>query len=91
MNIRMLGSLRRIVDEEELSFAGEAEVDEAIEKLVERHRPEFQRQLSDPHPQNIAQSALIMLNGVEINNLNGLRTRLSDDDKLVIIPVAHGG
>ncbi|MBS7638775.1 hypothetical protein KEJ49_07870, partial [Candidatus Bathyarchaeota archaeon] len=33
----------------------------------------------------------ILINGVEVNNLEGLKTQVEDGDMLVIIPVTHGG
>ena len=39
---------------------------------------------------NLAQ-ILILLNGVEINGFMGLRTPLAEGDRLVFIPVSHGG
>jgi molybdopterin converting factor small subunit len=36
-------------------------------------------------------NALIMVSGREIGTLNGLETKLTEDDKLSLLPVAHGG
>jgi molybdopterin converting factor small subunit len=41
---------------------------------------------SDPRP-----NALIMVSGREIGTLNGLETKLTEDDELSLLPVAHGG
>jgi molybdopterin converting factor small subunit len=32
-----------------------------------------------------------MVSGREIGSLNGLETRVSSDDELALLPVAHGG
>ena len=41
---------------------------------------------ADPRP-----NALIMVSGREINTLNGLETKLTENDELSLLPVAHGG
>jgi len=41
---------------------------------------------SDPRP-----NALIMVSGKEITALKGLDTKLSENDELSLLPVAHGG
>jgi len=43
-------------------------------------------ELNDPRP-----NVLIMLNKKEISALNGLETGVKDGDKLVLLPVSHGG
>jgi molybdopterin converting factor small subunit len=44
------------------------------------------QQLEDPRP-----NALILVNGREISVLNGFETNLKDGDKIVLVPVVHGG
>jgi molybdopterin converting factor small subunit len=34
---------------------------------------------------------LILVNGIEIDNLDGLKTVLIDDSEIVFVPVTHGG
>jgi molybdopterin converting factor small subunit len=41
---------------------------------------------ADPRP-----NALIMVSGREISTMQGLETRLSENDVVSILPVAHGG
>ncbi len=36
-------------------------------------------------------NALIMISGREIGTLDGLETKLTEDDELSLLPVAHGG
>jgi len=46
----------------------------------------FDSEMADPRP-----NALIMVSGREIGTLEGLETRLTEDDELSLLPVAHGG
>jgi molybdopterin converting factor small subunit len=43
-------------------------------------------EMADPRP-----NALIMVSGREINTLKGLETKLTENDELSLLPVAHGG
>lgn len=70
----------------ELAIKPPAEVAQVIHSLSELHGGEA---LIDP--KNLLEEALILINGVEINNLEGLKTQVEDGDMLVIIPVTHGG
>lgn len=53
---------------------------------IEARRLLIDLELSDPRP-----NSLILLNGQEINALNGLQTAVNDGDEVTLIPVAHGG
>jgi len=43
-------------------------------------------EMADPRP-----NALIMVSGREIATLDGLDTKLTEDDELSLLPVSHGG
>jgi len=45
----------------------------------------------DPNPLEDPSSYLVLVEGVEVGNLEGLDTPLKDGQKLVVIPVVHGG
>jgi molybdopterin converting factor small subunit len=47
--------------------------------------------LLDSETSDPRSNALIMVSGREIGTLNGLQTKLSRDDELSLLPVAHGG
>ena len=93
VNVRMMGTLRDAAgsSEEELSLEEGADVSTAIRELIDEHGEGFERALVDPVIQSALPNALILLNGVEIGNLKGLVTALRDGDKMVLLPVTHGG
>ncbi|MFB0558249.1 MAG: MoaD family protein [Candidatus Bathyarchaeia archaeon] len=93
VNVRMMGTLRDATgrSEEELSLEEGADVSSAIRELIDEHGEELERALVDPVIQSALPNALILLNGVEIGNLKGLVTALRDGDKMVLLPVTHGG
>ena len=68
-----------------------ATVGNVVEKLVESSPPEFKEALVDPVLHDPLPNALILVNGREINVLDGVGTVVGDGDEVVFVPVTHGG
>lgn len=68
-----------------------AVVKNLIHKLTETFSPKFKQALIDTDLNDPRPNTLILVNGKEINILNGLETKLNQDDEVAIIPVSHGG
>ena len=77
--------------EEELTLEDGASVSSVIRRLIEEHGDELGSALMDPIIQNPLPNTLILLNGVEINNLQGLSTIVGDGDVLILLSVTHSG
>ena len=95
VHIRLYGVFRSAAKASELDLTIPDEnptVKSAISQLVLKESFSDLKKLlldvetSDPRP-----NALIMVSGREINTLNGLDTKLTKDDELALLPVAHGG
>ena len=92
VRVRMLGTLGDAsVDRDDLIFQGEVDVSGIVRRLIDEHGERLGGLLIDSVLKNPLPNALILLNGVEINNLEGLRTVVRDGDLLTILPIAHGG
>lgn len=91
--VRMMGTLRaasgRLEASVDLPEGGD--VSNVLQTLVEKFDESFKDVLLDPVIQSPSANALIILNGVEINNLQGLNTKLKDGDELILLPITHGG
>ena len=66
-------------------------VRKVIQKLTEAFSSEFERGLVDPELEDPRPNALILVNGKEINVLQGLETKVKDGDEIVLVPVSPGG
>ena len=62
-----------------------------ISTLIEYFGEEFRKVILDPMMNSPLPNALILVNGVEINNLKGLDTAVSENDDVVLLSVTHGG
>lgn len=92
VRVRLLGVFRGLAGKDQLLLTLErATVREAIQALIERLPTEIGAMLIDPELNDPQPNALVLLNGREINVLNGLETVVSDGDEVTLIPVAHGG
>ena len=86
VRVRLLGSLRpaEMRGEVEVTLPTGSNLTTLIEHISEEY-PEVADSLRSPS------GNLIMLGGVEVGNLGGLATPLSDGAEVVLIPVTHGG
>ena len=66
-------------------------VDDVLTRISTSLQKDFNQALIDPELNDPRPNVLILLNNVEINVLDGLNTKIEDGDKVVFIPVAHGG
>lgn len=93
VRVRMMGTLKAVSGEQEreLSLPGDADVALVVRRLVEECGDEFGATLLDPVLGSPMPNVLILLNGVEIDNLEGLETPVDDGDVLTFLSVTHGG
>ncbi|MGD0805195.1 MAG: MoaD/ThiS family protein [Candidatus Bathyarchaeia archaeon] len=87
VRVRLLGSLRPpgIPKEIEVEIPADSKIASLIEELS-RLYPEIASSLINSSTVN-----LIMLEGIEVGNLEGLDTFLDQNATVIIVPVTHGG
>ncbi len=92
LKVRMLGVLLEVggSKEQTIDVVEGATIDSVIRDLMaEDERLEgvlWDKQVNSPLP-----NALIMLDGIEVNNLEGLETPVKRGQELVLLSVVHGG
>ncbi len=93
ITIEFLGVLSKLAKSSDicLKFRTPVTVCDVISKLVCNLSPEFRKSLIDPELNDPRPNVLIMLNKKEISALEGLDTLVKNGDKLVLLPVSHGG
>ncbi len=84
IDIRILGFFQEYTGKNfiQIEYRKGLTVGEAIKQLSQ--------ELYD-YIKNHMENAVILVNGVSINNLKGLDTRLRDGDRLALMPVVGGG
>lgn len=93
IEIELLGALRKIVGNDlfSLEFDDSTAVRDVIAELTNLLSSRFKQVLVDPELNDPRPNVIILLNKVEIGVLKGLDTEVENGDKLVLIPVTHGG
>jgi molybdopterin converting factor small subunit len=92
VKVRMLGVFRETGKSKESSIVLEdgSSIGDVINAIIGEddalRTVLWDKQVDSPIP-----NALIMLDGVEVNNLQGMATLVSDGQELVLLSVVHGG
>jgi molybdopterin converting factor small subunit len=92
IRVRVLGSLRETMKNNDVSLDLNDDVclEGLIKTLISAY-PQIETNLWDRVIESYSSNALVLVNGVEAGNLEGLRTKLEDGDEIVILSVTHGG
>ena len=92
VKVRMLGVLSDSagVSEVDLDLTEGSDVEALLNELFASY-PSLRVNIWDPVVDSPEPNALILFNGVEINNLQGLNTRITEGSEVVLLAVTHGG
>ncbi len=88
MKIELIGPLKRVagVGELELEIDGEKKLLDVLEML-----PESVRERILKPPGKISPEIMVLVNGVEVKSLGLENMHVKESDRIVLIPVIHGG
>ncbi len=90
--VKFIGSLRNFFEEGNETFDYETDITiKELINLIINTKPNIKELLISPQNDEFRLNSLILVNGVEISVLNGLETKLFDEDEITLIPVIHGG
>ena len=93
IEVELVGVLRELAGKSTVSleFNSLVVVKDVIFKLANSLPSKFKQVLIDSELNDPRPNVLVLLNKKEISVLDGLRTRVGNGDKLVLVPVSHGG
>jgi molybdopterin converting factor small subunit len=93
VTVEFLGVLAKLTKSHrvDFQFKDSVTVSDIIAQLIDTFSPEFKQTFLDPELNDPRPNVLILLNNKEINVLDGLKSPVKDGDKLVLLPVSHGG
>ena len=93
IEVKLLGVLRKSAgkDTVSLEFDSFVAVKDVIFELANSLPSKFKQFLIDPELNDPRTNVLVLLNKKEIGVLDGLGTKVENGDKLILIPVSHGG
>jgi molybdopterin synthase sulfur carrier subunit len=76
---------------ESIELKDEALVRDLLFLLAEKHGEPFQKAVYEPKGVDLKPHYIVSVNGLLLNQLNGLETKLKDGDHVVLMPVVTGG
>ncbi len=90
--VNFIGALRNVFKESKKKFDCENDISiMALIDLLIKTNSDVKEILISKQSDVIRLNSLILVNGVEINVLDGLDTKLANGDEITFIPVIHGG
>ncbi len=81
--VKFFATLRDITDRREIHVDGARNVEQLLKYLYEKFGDRFREEIKG--------RSMILVNGKNIMDLNGLKTEIRDDDIISIFPPAGGG
>ena len=92
VTVRMVGVAKEAAGtpEQTLTIPPKSIISTVLQTLIETHGDALRDAILDPTTQTPV-STLILLNGVETGNLQGLKTPVTDGDTIILLSVTHGG
>ena len=93
VEVRFMGIFQQLFGKKrfKLKLEKPATVRKVVIKLTETFSSEFTRVLIDLQRNDPRPNALILVEGKEINVLQGLEKEIKDSEEIVFLPMVHGG
>ena len=94
VTIDYLGYIKQtlgIAQAENVELEADASVRDLLVQLAEKHGEPFKKAVYDPKDVGLKPYHIIAVNGLMINLLNSLDTKLKDGDRVAVMPVVTGG
>jgi molybdopterin converting factor small subunit len=94
VTVEYLGYIKQtlgIEQGENVELKDDALVRDLLFLLAEKHGEPFQKAVYEPKGVDLKPHYILSVNGLLLNQLNGIETKLRDSDRIVLMPVVTGG
>jgi MoaD family protein len=92
ITLKFIGALRKYSGKTQLSVNISEDTSlKALLTKLKHEKPELKKIFGDQELNDSQSNALILINGREISVLNGLKSKVTDGDEIIFVPVVHGG
>ena len=89
-----MGNIRRtlgVEQTENIELKDNASVSDLLLLLAEKHGEPFKKAVYEPKEPDLKPYHILSVNGLLLNQLHGIETKLKDGDRVVLMPVVTGG
>lgn len=94
VTIEYLGYIKKklgVERSEIISLNKKASVYDLLILLSKKYGDPFRKAVYDPKDLELKPYHMISVNGLLLNQLNGLKTELNDNDQVILMPIVSGG
>ncbi len=93
VNVHYLGLVKTYTNksQEDINIKEAAALWDLLEKLAANFGKPFNPEVYEPAKKEVKPTFMVMVNGVLIDQLNGLDTKLKDGDTIIVMPLMTGG
>ncbi len=94
ITVEYLGYIKQtlgITQPEIIELNSEASARDLLAVLADKHGEQFKKAVYDPKDAVLKAYHIIAVNGLMVNLLGGLDTKLKDGDRVAVMPVVTGG
>lgn len=94
VTVEYLGHIKTIIgveQAEKLELKDDASVGDLLFLLAEKHGENFKKAIYEPSGLDLKSNFILTVNGLLLNQLNGIETKLKDGDRVVLMPIVSGG
>ncbi|MCJ7559221.1 MoaD/ThiS family protein [Candidatus Bathyarchaeota archaeon] len=94
VTVEYLGHIKGIIgveQAEKLELKDDASVGDLLFLLAEKHGENFKKAIYEPSCLDLKSNFILTVNGLLLNQLNGIETKLKDGDRVVLMPIVSGG
>ena len=94
ITVEYLGYIKQtlgVEQAERVELEDDALVADLLSLLAEKHGQPFKKAIYEPKGLDLKPHYILSVNGLLLNQLNGIETKLEDGDRVVLMPVVSGG
>jgi len=94
VTVEYLGYIKQTLGVEQgerVELKDDALVRDLLTFLAEKHGDPFKKAVYEPNGLDLKPHHILSVNGLLLNQLNGIETKLKDGDRVVLMPVVTGG
>jgi molybdopterin synthase sulfur carrier subunit len=94
VTVEYLGYIKQtlgVEQAERVELKDDALVADLLFLLAEKHGESFKKAIYEPSGLDLKSNFILTVNGLLLNQLNGIETKLKDGDRVVLMPIVSGG
>ncbi|MBS3815766.1 MAG: MoaD family protein [Hadesarchaea archaeon] len=91
VKVKFFASFREAVGKKKLEIKSIKNVDDLLKKLVKKFGSDLKKKIYKSKKNELRDNVNILINGKSMNSLEGLETKLEEDDVIAIFPPVSGG